>query len=169
MNAYRTPAPFTCPECGAQHDRGWVDGVETYRCLGCGYVGTDNRPRPPEPLTDEEFKSKYTDVTRGLAGPFFVNPMVIARIRKVFMSDYDVLLIPRGAFVAKLWGCELYQTTFIPDGWLYAPIGVGGLPNVLRGGQADQRYLHQLDPTAEPYVAPQPIPSRYNILMRDDG
>lgn len=30
---------FVCPRCDASHDRGFVDGVDTFRCLGCGYVG----------------------------------------------------------------------------------------------------------------------------------
>jgi rubredoxin len=31
---------FTCPQCGAKHDRGYVDGYSTFRCLRCGYSGT---------------------------------------------------------------------------------------------------------------------------------
>jgi Zn ribbon nucleic-acid-binding protein len=30
---------FTCPQCEAQHDRGYIDGVSVFRCLGCGYLG----------------------------------------------------------------------------------------------------------------------------------
>lgn len=30
---------FECPACGARHQRGFVDGVNTFRCLGCGYQG----------------------------------------------------------------------------------------------------------------------------------
>lgn len=27
-----------CPRCGWDHGRGWVDGVDTYRCLRCGIM-----------------------------------------------------------------------------------------------------------------------------------
>lgn len=30
---------FECPGCGATHDRGFVNGVDVFRCLGCGYSG----------------------------------------------------------------------------------------------------------------------------------
>lgn len=30
---------FRCPTCEAEHDRGFVDGVDTFRCLNCGYNG----------------------------------------------------------------------------------------------------------------------------------
>lgn len=30
---------FECPTCGARHQRGFVDGVDTFRCLHCGYLG----------------------------------------------------------------------------------------------------------------------------------
>jgi predicted RNA-binding Zn-ribbon protein involved in translation (DUF1610 family) len=30
---------FRCPQCGAEHDRGWINGVSMFRCLGCGYTG----------------------------------------------------------------------------------------------------------------------------------
>lgn len=35
------PAPpfFVCPKCGHTHTRGPVNGVDSYRCLNCGYVG----------------------------------------------------------------------------------------------------------------------------------
>ena len=33
---------FTCPNCGASHTRGYINGVDTFRCFGCGYIGTDN-------------------------------------------------------------------------------------------------------------------------------
>lgn len=37
---------FTCPSCGAAHDRGYVDGADTFRCLRCGYVGHGFHPDP---------------------------------------------------------------------------------------------------------------------------
>ena len=37
---------FTCPSCHAKHDRGYVNGSDTFRCLGCGYVGLGS-PAPP--------------------------------------------------------------------------------------------------------------------------
>lgn len=30
---------FKCPSCSAEHNRGFVDGVDTFRCLACGYQG----------------------------------------------------------------------------------------------------------------------------------
>ena len=61
MSTYRTPPPFTCPQCGAQHNRGWVDGVETFRCLRCGYVGKENASQPlttpPRPTRYDRLKA----------------------------------------------------------------------------------------------------------------
>lgn len=33
---------FVCPKCGATHHRGFLDGVQLYRCLKCGYQGDEN-------------------------------------------------------------------------------------------------------------------------------
>jgi Zn ribbon nucleic-acid-binding protein len=30
---------FVCPTCEARHDRGFVNGVNVFRCLRCGYTG----------------------------------------------------------------------------------------------------------------------------------
>ena len=30
---------FTCPKCSRRHDRGYLNGVDVFRCLHCGYVG----------------------------------------------------------------------------------------------------------------------------------
>ncbi len=30
---------FECPTCGARHRRGFLNGVDVFRCLRCGYVG----------------------------------------------------------------------------------------------------------------------------------
>jgi hypothetical protein len=30
---------FECPGCGARHTRGFVNGVNVFRCLRCGYAG----------------------------------------------------------------------------------------------------------------------------------
>jgi hypothetical protein len=30
---------FECPTCGATHERGFVNGVDAFRCLRCGYSG----------------------------------------------------------------------------------------------------------------------------------
>lgn len=30
---------FKCPQCDATHTRGFVNGVDVFRCLGCGYMG----------------------------------------------------------------------------------------------------------------------------------
>jgi rubredoxin len=37
---------FKCPTCEAEHDRGFVDGVDTFRCLRCGYTGHGFHPDP---------------------------------------------------------------------------------------------------------------------------
>ena len=29
---------YCCPKCGWDHGRGWVDGVDIYRCLRCGIM-----------------------------------------------------------------------------------------------------------------------------------
>lgn len=33
------PRIWTCPDCGASHDRGWFPTEGSHRCLRCGYVG----------------------------------------------------------------------------------------------------------------------------------
>jgi rubredoxin len=38
------PIHFDCPRCGASHDRGYLNGVDIFRCLGCGYVGHGFHP-----------------------------------------------------------------------------------------------------------------------------
>lgn len=38
------PIKFKCPACAAQHNRGFIDGVNTFRCLGCGYQGHGFHP-----------------------------------------------------------------------------------------------------------------------------
>ena len=35
---------FVCPVCSAEHDRGYINGVDTFRCLRCGYVGHGFHP-----------------------------------------------------------------------------------------------------------------------------
>lgn len=35
---------FACPRCEARHSRGYVNGVDLFRCLGCGYVGHGLHP-----------------------------------------------------------------------------------------------------------------------------
>lgn len=40
----REPIRFKCPSCGAEHTRGFVDGVCTFRCFGCGYQGHGFHP-----------------------------------------------------------------------------------------------------------------------------
>lgn len=41
---------WTCPACARSHCRGPLNGADTYRCLYCGYTGTDGRR---EPVTSE--------------------------------------------------------------------------------------------------------------------
>jgi predicted RNA-binding Zn-ribbon protein involved in translation (DUF1610 family) len=36
---------FTCPSCGAQHDRGWIGyRLGSFRCMRCGYSGHGLHP-----------------------------------------------------------------------------------------------------------------------------
>jgi rubredoxin len=42
----RTMIYFECPICGAQHTRGFLNGVDVFRCLKCGYVGHGFHPDP---------------------------------------------------------------------------------------------------------------------------
>lgn len=47
------PIQFTCPRCNRSHTRGYLDGVELFRCLGCGYIGYGYHP---DPEIDREVK-----------------------------------------------------------------------------------------------------------------
>jgi len=43
------PATFTCPKCGATHNRGWYGGIPgNYRCLACGYMLLRSRRPCPQ-------------------------------------------------------------------------------------------------------------------------
>jgi rubredoxin len=42
----QAPKRFVCPSCGDSHGRGPVNGVDSYRCLKCGYVGRGHHPDP---------------------------------------------------------------------------------------------------------------------------
>ncbi len=44
MNNPAVEIRFKCPTCGAEHTRGFVDGVDTFRCLACGYQGHGFHP-----------------------------------------------------------------------------------------------------------------------------
>jgi Zn ribbon nucleic-acid-binding protein len=37
---------FECPTCGARHARGFVNGVDVFRCLRCGYSGYGHHTDP---------------------------------------------------------------------------------------------------------------------------
>jgi Zn ribbon nucleic-acid-binding protein len=37
---------FECPTCGARHQRGFLNGVDIFRCLRCGYVGHGHHTDP---------------------------------------------------------------------------------------------------------------------------
>jgi hypothetical protein len=47
---------FKCPCCASGHDRGFVDGVNTFRCLGCGYIGHGFHP---DPETDRSLLAEH--------------------------------------------------------------------------------------------------------------
>jgi Zn ribbon nucleic-acid-binding protein len=64
---------FNCPACGRSHDRGYLNGVDVFRCLGCGYVG--HGFHPDEAIDAEIAKdireAQAVNVALGLdAGPF---------------------------------------------------------------------------------------------------
>ena len=64
---------FTCPSCGAEHDRGYVDGVDTFRCLGCGYRGHGFNPDSDTDrgIGQDIREAQAWDMAHGLpAGPF---------------------------------------------------------------------------------------------------
>jgi hypothetical protein len=48
---------FVCPCCAAEHQRGYVDGVCLFRCLGCGYSGYGFHP---DPVVDRELFEEHT-------------------------------------------------------------------------------------------------------------
>jgi Zn ribbon nucleic-acid-binding protein len=35
----KEPIYFQCPTCEARHTRGFFNGVDMFRCMGCGYQG----------------------------------------------------------------------------------------------------------------------------------
>jgi len=37
---------FECPRCHRAHTRGFVNGVDTFRCMNCGYTGRGFHPDP---------------------------------------------------------------------------------------------------------------------------
>jgi hypothetical protein len=67
---------FTCPCCGATHDRGYVNGVDRFRCLGCGYSGHGLHP---DAETDRELYQEHLSInalhrTLGLPEVPFTHP-----------------------------------------------------------------------------------------------
>lgn len=52
---------FDCPFCNAHHERGYVNGIDVFRCLKCGYVGYGYHP---DPVIDAEV---HADVKEALA------------------------------------------------------------------------------------------------------
>lgn len=40
----KPPIQFECPTCGAKHTRGFINGVDVFRCLRCGYMGHGFHP-----------------------------------------------------------------------------------------------------------------------------
>lgn len=39
MSTEKPSVKFICPCCASEHERGYLDGVATFRCLRCGYTG----------------------------------------------------------------------------------------------------------------------------------
>ena len=37
---------FECPVCTHSHDRGYLNGVDLFRCLHCGYIGYGHHSDP---------------------------------------------------------------------------------------------------------------------------
>jgi len=51
---------FTCPRCHAQHDRGYLNGIDLFRCLRCGYVGYGHDADPDKDRMLHEKRSTTT-------------------------------------------------------------------------------------------------------------
>jgi Zn ribbon nucleic-acid-binding protein len=64
---------FKCPKCEREHDRGYINGVDTFRCLNCGYVGFGFHPDEEidAQIGQEIRQAQAWNVAHGLpAGPF---------------------------------------------------------------------------------------------------
>ncbi len=59
---------FTCPRCERGHSRGYVNGVDLFRCLGCGYVGHGLHPDEgvDQAAFEEAAKNVALDASLGL-------------------------------------------------------------------------------------------------------
>lgn len=69
----KPPIRFECPRCGTAHERGYINGVDTFRCLRCGYIGHGFHPDPSidRAVGDEIREAQAWDVAHGLEpGPF---------------------------------------------------------------------------------------------------
>lgn len=60
---------FKCTTCGAEHRRGFLDGVSLFRCLRCGYQGHGFHP---DAETDREVYAEHAannELNRSLGIP----------------------------------------------------------------------------------------------------
>lgn len=84
---------FTCPRCSASHTRGAVNGVDSYRCLNCGYVGPKVET-PPAPVAAHLQAEVLTDAIKGDA--LAAEPWVQALIgRDAKLEPFDPTPIMR--------------------------------------------------------------------------
>jgi hypothetical protein len=64
---------FTCPRCEHCHSRGFLNGIDVFRCLHCGYVGHGFHPDPEiDRAVGQEMKAAIAyDKALGLAPASF--------------------------------------------------------------------------------------------------
>lgn len=74
---------FECPTCSATHERGFVNGVDTFRCLRCGYRGFGHHP---DADIDAEVQAEHLSAN-------------------VFNRAHGIATVPQG--VDQLWGCDV--------------------------------------------------------------
>lgn len=64
----KDPIHFECPRCGSTHDRGYFNGVDTFRCFPCGYMGHGFHPEKEfdEAIAQELRENAEMDKAAGL-------------------------------------------------------------------------------------------------------
>jgi hypothetical protein len=69
---------FECPKCSARHTRGFVNGVDVFRCLKCGYLGHGFHADPEADLAafQEHCDSNEWNRARGIPEvPLGIDPL----------------------------------------------------------------------------------------------
>lgn len=87
---------FTCPQCGASHDRGPVNGVDAYRCLGCDWSGL----RPTLDLWARDLRNPAR-------GPLIQAQEWISRHCEQYGIDWDNLNTVARTEVVRLVPCPI--------------------------------------------------------------